>query len=130
VRVPPSLAFRMWEQEKRMVFEHLPLFSVDMSTRWEMNSLRRVNVEEMAAHHDGALAAGVRQANAKATFVDLCNTNAAGIAFQNCRRVIAAFLSLGSRIILEGWRLKARICLFSLLRVSTASLGEGVSPIL
>jgi hypothetical protein len=43
-----------------MVFERLQLLSADMSTRRDMNALRRVNVEEMAAHHAGALAAGVR----------------------------------------------------------------------
>jgi pyruvate/2-oxoglutarate dehydrogenase complex dihydrolipoamide acyltransferase (E2) component len=88
VRVPLSLAFGMVEREKRMMFEHLPLLSADMSTRREMNALRRVNAEEMAAHHAGALAAGVRQANAMATLVDLRIANAAGIAFENRCRVI------------------------------------------
>jgi small subunit ribosomal protein S15 len=95
VRVPPSLAFGMREREKKMVFEHLPLLSADMSTRREMNALRRVNVEEMAAHHGGALAVGGRQANAMAAVVDLRNANAAGIAFENRRRVIAAFSEPG-----------------------------------
>ena len=95
VRVPPSLAFGMREQEKRMVFEHLPLLSADMSTRREMNALRRVKAEEMAAHHEGALAAGVEQANLMAALVDLRNANAAGIAFENRRRVVAAFSEPG-----------------------------------
>jgi small subunit ribosomal protein S15 len=95
VRVPPSLAFGMREREKRMVFEHLPLLSADMSTRREMNALRRVNVEEMAAHHAGALAAGARQANAMAAMVDLRNANAAGVMFENHRRVIEAFSEPG-----------------------------------
>jgi small subunit ribosomal protein S15 len=95
VRVPPSLTFGMREREKRMVFEHLPLLSADMSTRREMNALRRVKAEEMAAHHEGALAAGVEQANVMAALVDLRNANAAGIAFENRRRVIAAFSEPG-----------------------------------
>jgi small subunit ribosomal protein S15 len=95
VRVPPSLAFGMREREKRMVFEHLPLLSADMSTRREMNALQRVKAEEMAAHHAGALAVGVRQANAMAALVDLRNANAAGIAFENRRRVIDAFSEPG-----------------------------------
>jgi len=95
VRVPPSLAFGMREREKRMVFEHLPLLSADMSTRREMNALRRVNAEEMAAHHAGALVAGVRQANAMAALVDLRNANASGISFENHRRVIEAFSEPG-----------------------------------
>jgi hypothetical protein len=49
-----------------------------------MNALRQVNGEEMAAHHAGAVAAGVRQANAMA-----------GIAFENRRRVIEAFSEPG-----------------------------------
>jgi hypothetical protein len=60
VRVPPSLGFGMREWEKKMVFKHLPLLSADMSTRREMNALRRVNAEEMAAHHTGALAGSAR----------------------------------------------------------------------
>jgi len=95
VRVPPSLAYGMREREKRMVFEHLPLLSADMSTRREMNALRRVNAEEMAAHHEDALAAGVGQANAMAALVDLRNANAAGVAFENRRRVVAAFSEPG-----------------------------------
>jgi hypothetical protein len=58
-----SLAFGMREREKRMVFGHLPLLSVDMSTRREMNTLRRVNAE-MTAHHASALVAGVTSENA------------------------------------------------------------------
>ena len=95
VRVPPSLAFGMREREKRMVFEHLPMLSADMSTRREMNALRRVNAEEMASHHAGALAVGVRQANAMAALVDLRNANAAGIAFENRCRVIETFSEPG-----------------------------------
>ena len=95
VRVPPSLAFGMREREKSMVFEHLPLLSADMSTRREMNALRRVKAEEMAAYHEGALVAGVEQANVMAALVDLRNANAAGIAFENRRRVIEAFSEPG-----------------------------------
>jgi hypothetical protein len=39
VRVAPSLAFGMREREERMVFEHLLLLSMVMSTRWQMNAL-------------------------------------------------------------------------------------------
>lgn len=95
VRVPPSLAFGMREREKSMVFEHLPLLSADMSTRREMNALRRVKAEEMAAFHEGALVDGVEQANVMAALVDLRNANAAGIAFENRRRVVEAFSEPG-----------------------------------
>jgi small subunit ribosomal protein S15 len=95
VHVPPSLAFGICEREQRMLFEHLPLLSADMSTRLDMNAMRNVAVEEMAAHHETELAAGVAQANAVAKVVDLRNANAAGIAFENRRRVIAAFSEPG-----------------------------------
>lgn len=126
VRVPPSLAFGMREQEKRMVFEHLPLLSADMSTRREMNALRRVKAEEMAAHHKGALAAGVGQANVMAALVDLRNANAAGITFENRRRVIAAFSEPGKpnntgRTEVQGACLSTSL----LASPSTASLKEG-----
>ncbi|KAH9980508.1 hypothetical protein BJV74DRAFT_856661 [Russula compacta] len=78
-----------------MLFEHLPLLAADMDTRREMNALLSVNVEDMAAHHETELAAGVAQANVLAKVVDLRNANAAGIAFENRRRVIAAFSEPG-----------------------------------
>ena len=95
VHVPPSLAFGIREREKRMLFEHLPLLAADMDTRREMNALLSVNVEDMAAHHETELAAGVAQANVLAKVVNLRNANAAGIAFENRRRVIAAFSEPG-----------------------------------
>jgi small subunit ribosomal protein S15 len=91
VRVPPALAFGLREREQRMLFEHLPLLSADMATRREMHAMRSVKAEEMAVRHEEELAAGVAQANAIAKLVDLRNANAGGIAFENRRRVIAAF---------------------------------------
>ncbi|KAH9164506.1 mitochondrial ribosomal protein S15 [Lactarius sanguifluus] len=84
VHVPPSLAFGIREREQRMLFAHLPLLSADMSTRREMNGLQ-----------GRELAAGVAQANAVARLVDLRNANAAGVAFENRRRVIEAFSEPG-----------------------------------
>lgn len=101
VRVPPSLAFGIREREERMLFEHLPLLSADMSTRHEMtmtnsaNGHSRKGVEAMSAYHETQLAAGMTQANVLAKVVDLRNANAAGIAFENRRRVIEAFSEPG-----------------------------------
>ncbi|KAI9510751.1 mitochondrial ribosomal protein S15 [Russula earlei] len=95
------LAFGIRERERRMLFEHLPLLSADMSTRREMNAMGRGsgtaggNVEEMAAHHEAETAAGVAQASVLAKLVDLRNANAAGIAFENRRRVVEAFSEPG-----------------------------------
>jgi small subunit ribosomal protein S15 len=109
VRVPPSLAFGMREREERMLFEHLPLLTADMSTRHKMtlsggagaggganaNGHRKGVMEAMSAYHETQLAAGVVQANVMARVVDLRNANAAGIAFENRRRVIEAFSEPG-----------------------------------
>jgi small subunit ribosomal protein S15 len=95
VLVPPSLAFGIREREQRMLFEHLPLLSADMSTRREIHAMPSMEVEEMSVLHEKELAAGVAQANAVANLVDLRNANAAGIAFENRRRVIAAFSESG-----------------------------------
>ncbi|KAH9056867.1 mitochondrial ribosomal protein S15 [Lactarius vividus] len=86
VHVPPSLAFGIRERERRMLFAHLPLLAADMSTRREMGGVLGLKRE---------LAAGVAQANALARLVDLRNANAAGVAFENRRRVIAAFSEPG-----------------------------------
>jgi len=115
VHVPPSLAFGIREREERMLFEHLPLLSADMNTRHEMtvitnalsgggggggggggvNGHSRKSVEAMSAYHETQLAAGTVQANVLAKVVDLRNANAAGIAFENRRRVIEAFSEPG-----------------------------------
>jgi hypothetical protein len=89
VQVPLPLAFGMREREKRMVFKHLPLLSADMSTRREMNALRRVNAEEMAACHGGALAAGVTSMQADAMSICAMRTRL-GSRFENRLRVIEA----------------------------------------
>lgn len=81
----PSPAFAIRERKRRMVFQHLPLLSADMSTRWEMN-----------VHYAGALSASERDGCGR-RFVPC---NAARIAFEGHRRVIAV-LSLESRTILE-----------------------------
>jgi small subunit ribosomal protein S15 len=111
VRVPPSLTFGIREREERMLFEHLPLLTADMSTRHQMtmmsssssgggggggaNDHHRKGMEAMSAHHETQLAAGAAQANVLAKLVDLRNANAAGIAFENRRRVIEAFSEPG-----------------------------------
>ncbi|KAH9958983.1 hypothetical protein BC827DRAFT_536378 [Russula dissimulans] len=103
VEVPPALAFGIREREREMLFEHLPLLSADMSTRREMNASSSwmssgglKKAEEMATHHEAEMGAGVAQANVLAKLVDLRNANAAGIAFENRRRVVAAFSEPGN----------------------------------
>jgi small subunit ribosomal protein S15 len=108
VLVPPSLAFGIREREERMLFGHLPLLSADMNTRHEMTLMgsggggthadandHRKDVAAMSAYHEAQLAAGMAQANVLAKVVDLRNANAAGIAFENRRRVIEAFSEPG-----------------------------------
>ena len=108
VHVPPSLVFGIRDREERMLFEHLPLLSADMDTRHEMTATSNASsggggaighnqksVVAMSAHHETQLAAGTVQANVLARLVDLRNANAAGIAFENRRRVIGAFSEPG-----------------------------------
>ena len=111
VRIPPSLAFGIREREERMLFEHLPLLSADMSTRHKMTIMtsslpgggdgggadghRKKSVEAMSAYHETQLKAGMAQADVLAKLVDLRNANAAGISFENRRRVIEAFSEPG-----------------------------------
>ena len=117
VRVPPLLAFGIREREERMLFEHLPLLSADMNTRHEMSLLggaggaggahdrnanananandRQTDMEAISAYHEAQLTTGIAQANVLAKVVDLRNANAAGIAFENRRRVIEAFSEPG-----------------------------------
>ena len=93
VNLPPTLAFGIRAQEQRMLFAHLPILAADMNTRREMHG--SLNAEDIVAHHERALAESVKQANALAKVVDLRNANAAGVAFENRRRVIEAFSEPG-----------------------------------
>jgi len=60
-----------------------------------MQSSSAVKMADMAAHHEREMESGVKQANALARLVDLRNANKAGIAFENRRRVVAAFSEPG-----------------------------------
>lgn len=71
-----------------------------------------VKAADMAAHHnEHALVNGVPQANALARLVDLQNAYAAGVAFENRRRVI----------IRDAQRCKVRVC--SSPRSSSSQIG-------
>jgi small subunit ribosomal protein S15 len=54
-----------------------------------------MDAEGMAVFHESELEAGVVQANVMARMVDLRNANAAGVAFENRRRVVEAFSEPG-----------------------------------
>ena len=115
VSVPQSLAFGLRGREQRMLFEHLPLLSADMRTRREITIVgnwqrwgdagagagvgvgdgQKKDAEGMAAFHEVELVAGVAQVNALARVVDSRNANAAGVTFENRRRVVEAFSEPG-----------------------------------
>jgi small subunit ribosomal protein S15 len=107
VRVPGALAFGLRAREQRMLFQHLPLLAADMHARREMGAQPRgrarrgdgweghADVTDMAAQHGAELARGAAQADALGRVVDLRNANAAGIAFEDRRRIIAAFSGAG-----------------------------------
>ena len=56
---------------------------------------QKKDAEGTAAFHEMELVAGVAQANVLAKVVDLRNANAAGVAFENRRRVVEAFSEPG-----------------------------------
>jgi small subunit ribosomal protein S15 len=64
-----------------------------------------MDAEGMAAIHESELEAGVVQANVMARMVDLRNANAAGVAFENRRRVVEAFSEPGK---LNGTEVQVR----------------------
>lgn len=81
-----------------MLFAHLPLLTADMQTRREMRISGGTTTKaaaEMTAQHERAREIGRRQAEMVAKLVDLRNANAAGIAFENRRRVVEAFSEPG-----------------------------------
>lgn len=107
VRVPPALAFGIREREERMLFEHLPLLTAEMKTRHSMlgggsgandhhhHQGKGMGMDALSAFHETQLAAGRVQANELGKLLDLRNASAAGIAFENRRRIVEAFSEPG-----------------------------------
>lgn len=90
IDVPTQLGFGVGEEEKKLLFDELPLASAHMSVagrpkreQRDATQLGRILAEEQDAE--------LRKANLLAKALDLRNANAAGIAFENRRRIIKAF---------------------------------------
>jgi len=84
VHMPEDLGYGVDHAEKNMLFEHLPQATLRMTTQVR-NSTYSKEIQ------DGDEETELRKANLLAKALDLRNANAAGIAFENRRRIIEAF---------------------------------------
>jgi len=104
VNLPSQFGFGVDQAEKKMLFEDLPLATVQMS----MTNAQILKAAERPVNQPSVLPATevpeakqfenekekeLRKANLLAKALDLRNANAAGIAFENRRRIILAFSS-------------------------------------
>jgi small subunit ribosomal protein S15 len=87
VHMPQQMGFGVGEVEKRMLFGELPMVSAEAAVL----DGPRVNLEVMDMMFDGGKEKELKKANAFAQLLDLRNANAGGIAYENRRRIIAAF---------------------------------------
>ncbi|TFK22377.1 S15/NS1 RNA-binding domain-containing protein [Coprinopsis marcescibilis] len=90
VAMSSQLAFGVAKADKKLLFEQLPAMTVEaVAGRYQDNAmatpLASMMRPEIAAEHEA------RKAAAFAKVIDLRNTNAAGIAFENRRRIVIAF---------------------------------------
>jgi small subunit ribosomal protein S15 len=123
VHMPTQLGFGVGEAEKRLLFGELPLLSAGLRETY-------VNVpqEELVMKQEKEL----KKANAFAQLLDLRNANAAGIAYENRRRIIAAF-SLPSnpfdpgRSEVQGMLIRLRIQASRVLKYQNSSCTVDIS---
>jgi hypothetical protein len=122
VHMPPLLGFGMREWERSMVFEHLPLLSMDMSIHQEMNSCRHIKGEEMTVHYEGALVTSIKQVNIVAMLLNLRNGNMARITLENWQRVTEVFSEPG--MLNNTGRTEVQDVLFCFLHILYIWLGK------
>ena len=87
VNMPKHMAFGVGEAEKSMLFGKLPILSAEADVLGGELS----GVQAMESIFAGGGEKELKKANAFAQLLDLRNANAGGIAYENRRRIIAAF---------------------------------------
>lgn len=88
VLLPKQMSFGIGDAEKEMLFEKLPIVSAQAQ---ETTGHDRYNPAAQARQRATSQVKELLKANAFAKLLDLRNANAGGIAFENRRRIIAAF---------------------------------------
>jgi len=86
--MPRLLNYGVGEAEKELLFQLLPPLTA------EMGGIRRPTAWTMTMHHE-AEKTEMMKANMLARVIDLRNANARGIAYENRRRIVAAFSDPG-----------------------------------
>jgi small subunit ribosomal protein S15 len=83
--MPQDLGYGVQHTEKKLLFEHLPIATLHMTSRVRKPSSFTKEMQEEDEKTE------LRKANLLALALDLRNANAAGISFENRRRIIEAF---------------------------------------
>jgi len=94
VNVPAQPAFGVAEAEQKLLFDHLPKLTAEAAsqpTTIAIGSPPPAYMPDVATLNEIATQKELEKANMFAKVVDLKNANAAGIAFENRRRIVAAF---------------------------------------
>ena len=86
--MPRLLNYGVGEVEKELLFEHLPPLTT------EVGGIRRPTAWTITMHEE-AEKTELKKANMLAGVIDLRNANAGGIAYENRRRIVAAFSDPG-----------------------------------
>jgi small subunit ribosomal protein S15 len=89
IYLPKYIGFGVADEEKKMLFENLPALSAEAAAlrahTWGESP------DSMLVSHSEAEKKELYKANAFARVIDLRNANAAGIAYENRRRIITEF---------------------------------------
>jgi hypothetical protein len=84
VHIPGNLGYGVKHEEKILLFEQLPMATLHMTSQVRKAAFSK----EMRDKDDQA---EIQKANLLAKVLDLRNANAAGIAYENRRRIVEAF---------------------------------------
>ena len=97
--MPKQVGYGVGEAEKQLLFEKLPALSattdikisIDTLTTWGTSLMNVGKQERELSTYIQNRERELRKANTFAQLLDLRNANAGGIAYENRRRIIAAF---------------------------------------
>ena len=93
VSVSKHLNYGVGEREKELLFETLPQLSAlhSLASEASLRSQKNTTVTDLQQRHDEAIPIERFKSRMLARLISLKNANAKGIAFENRRRIVAAF---------------------------------------
>ena len=91
IQLPTYYNYGVGEKEKEALFNVLPALSLEATVRYQRRKIGDIDQHTLAQCQSTASIEELQKLNMFTRLVDLRNANARGIAYENRRRIIAAF---------------------------------------